>query len=83
MRFLTRPGCHLCDSARPVVARAARRVGATVEEVDIEGDDQLFTRFDLRIPVLLGPGDRVVAEGVIDDGRAVVEALRRLKRSRG
>ena len=83
LRFLTRPGCHLCDEARPLVVEAAGRVGATLEEVDIDQDESLLSQFDLRIPVLLGPDDQVVAEGIIDDRRRLVRLLRRLKRSGG
>ncbi len=77
IRFLTRPGCHLCDEARPLVQRAARRVGVEVDEANIDLDDELVARYGLRIPVVLGPGDVVVAEGVIDDERALRRALRK------
>ena len=83
LRFLIRSGCRLCDEARPLVARAARRAGAKLEEIDIERDDDLLQRFHLRIPVLLGPGGEVVAEGVIDDLRTLSRTLRRLKKGRG
>lgn len=83
LRFLTRTGCHLCDEARPLVIEAVGRVGATLEEVDIDQDESLLNRFDLRIPVLLAPDDQVVAEGIIDDRRKLVRILRRLKESGG
>ncbi len=79
LKFLTRPGCHLCDSARPVVEWVAARCGATLVEVDVDGIDELVARYGLRIPVLLGPGDIVLAEGVIDDRRG----LRRIVRGLG
>jgi hypothetical protein len=66
-----------------LVLEAVGRVGATLEEVDIDQDDSLLNRFDLRIPVLLGPDDQVVAEGIIDDRRKLVRILRRLKRTGG
>ena len=46
--LLGRPGCHLCDEARTVL----ERVGHPFEEVDIEGDDELFKRHLERIPVV-------------------------------
>lgn len=52
-----------------------------MEEVDIDTDDRLTALYGLRIPVLLAFGDRVVAEGIIDDRRAVLRKLRQLKRS--
>jgi hypothetical protein len=48
-----------------------------VEEVDIDGDDILTRDFGLRVPVLLGPGDVVLAEGVIE-AKTLRRALRRL-----
>jgi glutaredoxin len=43
-----RPGCHLCDEARAVLAR----IGHPFEEVDIEVDDELLARYLERIPVI-------------------------------
>ena len=47
-----RPGCHLCDDAREVLVR----VGEPFDEVDIEGDDELFKRYLERIPVVAVDG---------------------------
>ncbi len=47
-----RPDCHLCDDAREVLVR----VGEPFEEVDIEGDDELFKRYLERIPVVAVDG---------------------------
>jgi len=80
VQFLVREGCHLCDEARPIVLAAARRSGVEVVEVDVDGDDRLVAEFGLRIPVVLGPGDEVLAEGVIDDPRTLRRSLRRLER---
>jgi len=59
IRFLTRPGCHLCDEARAglqVILEergAAGRLPALVREVDITTDAAL-ERLNLeRIPVLV------------------------------
>ena len=79
-RFLTRPGCHLCDVARPEVMAAVEGNGGSVHEIDIDSDDLLLQEFGLRIPVLLDPDDRVLAEGNID-ARRLRRRLRRLRRS--
>ncbi len=76
VRFLTRPGCHLCEDARPLVDRAARFTGARVETVDITSDAETAVRWDLRIPVVLDPSGRVLAEGRIEMGGLVWRMLR-------
>jgi glutaredoxin len=50
-----RPGCHLCDDARA----ALERIGATFEEVDIEGDDALLRAYLERIPVVALDGEEL------------------------
>ena len=50
-----RPGCHLCDDARTVL----ERIGATFEEVDIEGDDALHRAYLERIPVVALDGEEL------------------------
>ena len=46
--------------------------------VDIDGDDVLTRDFGVRVPVVLGPGDVVLAEGVIEP-RSLRRTLRRIK----
>ena len=50
-----RPGCHLCDDARAVL----ERIGASFEEVDIEGDDALHRAYLERIPVVALDGEEL------------------------
>ena len=66
LKFLTRSGCHLCESAEPLVRRWATQVGARLEVRDIDTDPALLAEYIARIPVVLGPSGRVLAEGVID-----------------
>ncbi len=69
----TRTGCHLCDDAKKLVARAvAATDGATLRVVDIAGHADLEARYGLRIPVVTasaGDEERVLAEGKISDLR--------------
>jgi hypothetical protein len=44
--------------------------------VDIDTDEDLIERYGLRIPVVLGPGDVVLAEGVIEDLESLRRAIR-------
>jgi len=56
LTLLTRPGCHLCDDAKVVLARVAADAGEAWTEVDITGDDELEEEYGFRIPVLLLDG---------------------------
>jgi glutaredoxin len=56
--LLTKPGCHLCDTAREVVARVTRELGVAWEELDITTDDELYDRWWEQIPVTLVDGER-------------------------
>ncbi len=47
----SRPGCHLCDDARAVIAAVCQDLGETFEEVDITTDGDLEDRFGEEIPV--------------------------------
>ena len=48
----TRAGCHLCDEARDVLLAERARTPFTLEEVDIETDDELVREYGVRIPVV-------------------------------
>ena len=76
--FLTRPGCHLCDDARPLVLAEAERVGAKIEEMDVDTDDQLLSLYGIRIPVVLGPDGVLLAEGIINDRKRLRKRFRHL-----
>ena len=67
--FLTRSGCHLCEEAEPLVRRLADQVGAGLEVRDIDADPGLADKYTERIPVVIGPSGRVLAEGLIDERR--------------
>jgi glutaredoxin len=75
---LTRPGCHLCDDAREVLDEITEDIGLQVKEVDIDGDDELVKLWGLRVPVVLASHDRVIAEGIIDDKRALKDQIQKM-----
>jgi glutaredoxin len=54
--LLTRPGCHLCDTAREVVHAVAHEVGVSVQELDITTDPDLLAKYWDQIPVTLVDG---------------------------
>ena len=51
-----RPGCHLCDDARAVIARGCDDLGESFTEVDIDSDPVLLDRFGHEIPVTFVDG---------------------------
>ena len=51
----SRPGCHLCDDARAVLAR----IGEPFAEIDIESDAALHAAYLERIPVVTVDGEEL------------------------
>jgi len=54
--LLSRPGCHLCDEARAVIARVAADLGVAWEERDITRSDSDLRDYWDQIPVTLIDG---------------------------
>jgi len=77
LTLYSKPGCHLCEEMKAVVARVAARVPLRLEEVDISQDEALMAAYGEQIPVLLIDG-RKAAKYRIDEG----ELERRLRRRR-
>jgi glutaredoxin len=55
----TRPGCHLCDEAREALFRVRAERPFTLQEIDIERDDDLLRRYLERIPVVCLNGEEL------------------------
>lgn len=56
--LISRPGCHLCDDARAVIAAVTAELGETFEEVDVRSDPGLVEQYAEMIPVTLVDGRR-------------------------
>ena len=54
--LLTRPGCHLCDTAREVIVRVAGDLAVPWEERDITRSAQDLHDYSDKIPVTLIDG---------------------------
>ncbi len=54
--LLTRPGCHLCDAARAVIARVAADLGVGWDERDITASADDLAQYSELIPVTLVDG---------------------------
>jgi glutaredoxin len=59
LTIYSKPGCHLCDEMKAVVAETIRgRSGIEIEHVDISGDPALLAGYEAEIPVLLIDGKK-------------------------
>jgi Glutaredoxin-like domain (DUF836) len=54
--LLSRPGCHLCDEARGIIARVAADLGIGWTERDITESDDDMREYAEMIPVTLIDG---------------------------
>ena len=52
----SRPGCHLCDEAKTAIQNAGCSDQFTLEEVNIESDDELLRKYKYDIPVIMIDG---------------------------
>jgi glutaredoxin len=75
----TRPGCHLCEEAKLLIAPLLAEFGARLREVNIDADPELRERYNLDVPVIF-LADRKLAKHRIDPSqfrRQLQEARRR------
>ena len=56
LTLLSRPGCHLCDDARAIIARVAGELGVPWEERDITQSQDDLRAYGQMIPVTLIDG---------------------------
>ena len=54
--LIGRPGCHLCDQARAVIAQVCEQVGVGWTELSILDDPKLADKYFELIPVTLVDG---------------------------
>lgn len=56
VRLIGKPGCHLCDEAREVVAAVTAELGESFDEVSILDEPALHEQYWEQIPVVLVDG---------------------------
>ena len=56
--LIGKPGCHLCDEARAVVAEVTAELGEEYVELSILDDPDLQARYAEQIPVTLVDGEQ-------------------------
>lgn len=71
LTLYSRPGCHLCEVMKAVIAELAGEFPHRLEEVDISRDPMLEARYGEQIPVLWVNGRKAFKY------RVSVEQLRR------
>ena len=52
----SRPGCHLCDEAKAAIQNAGCSDRFSLEEINIESDEELLRKYKYDIPVLMIDG---------------------------
>ena len=52
----SRPGCHLCDEAKAAIQQAGCDDQFTLEEINIESDNELLRKYKYDIPVIMIDG---------------------------
>ena len=53
----SRPGCHLCDEAKAAIQNSNCSDRYTLEEVNIESDEELLKKYKYDIPVVTIDGE--------------------------
>jgi glutaredoxin len=48
----SRPGCHLCEDAKAAIKSTGYEDQFTLEEINIESDSKLLTKYKYDIPVI-------------------------------
>ena len=54
--LIGKPGCHVCDEARAVIAEVTTELGEEYDEVSILDEPDLAARYAEQIPVTLVDG---------------------------
>jgi glutaredoxin len=76
LTIYSKPGCHLCDEMKAIVARVLQtRHHLTLEEIDISNDPALLERYGTEIPVLMIDGRKVAKYRITE-----AELTRRVER---
>jgi hypothetical protein len=67
LTIYSRPGCHLCDEMKAVVARVAQAAALEIDEIDVSTDPALEARYGHEVPVLEIDGRKAAKYRVTED----------------
>jgi glutaredoxin len=59
VKLYSRPGCHLCESARVILEELQQQYHFTIEEINIDLDDELIEKYGIMIPVVVLDGEEL------------------------
>ena len=68
LTVFVRRGCHLCTDMAQALERLRPELGFEYSQVDIDGDPDLRSRYDTRVPVLVG-GDTEICYYFLEEPR--------------
>ena len=71
----TRHGCGLCETAKRVLLAERSRTPFDLEEIDVEGNDELELEYGVRLPVALLDGEELFE--LVVDAEAFARAVSR------
>ena len=63
----SRPGCHLCDEAKMAIQSAGCSEHFTLEEINIESDEELLRKYKYDIPVVMIDGVEAFRHRIVID----------------
>ncbi|MBQ0138566.1 MAG: glutaredoxin family protein [Kurthia sp.] len=63
--FYSRPNCRLCEEGMSLLKLVQETKGFTIEEINIEEDDDLHERYLMQIPVVMQNG-KIIQAGLLD-----------------
>jgi glutaredoxin len=67
VQLLTKPNCHLCDSARAVVSEVCEQLNENFQELDITEHPNLAAIHADFVPVLLVDGNEIAVWQVLPE----------------
>jgi thiol-disulfide isomerase/thioredoxin len=59
VKLYSRPRCHLCETARAMLEELQQNWNFTIEEINIDLDDELVEKYGIMIPVIELDGEEL------------------------
>lgn len=59
VKLYSRPRCHLCEDAREILEDLQQQWNFTIEEINIDLDDELVEKYGIMIPVIELEGEEL------------------------